>query len=443
MARGTGRAPESNPASGAPSGLLREILGAADRDAQSGAVPIVSVSEREEPSDLAQIETRRRRSSQISRRGTWHGEWAELDPARLGDGPWSLPFNEPVWTARWLAARPIVLRAIARARLGEFAAEIARAPGLRDELTNAGGLRSFVTARLASAPERFELGARVAPLVDPERDIERLFVSSVPAAGKKRRVQDLWVKSGWLSDFDGDDSLRVRVSFGREGEDDASRDLERQRLTAELAEILFPASALIADDPLIVPFVERATREPALFTQHIAYWNGPEGGALFHHDAFPDDTHTELGPGQLGVCYLQLAGRTAWLALSSEDLALRLRQFAALLEGGELPWVRAQLFPRGADWERAIALIGDDERIFSELAKPGCGSLCGLVNRGPEFTSFLADGGHAAILEPGDAILLPNHGLTLTAMHSVFCVDDESAFGLSLALRSDREIELG
>jgi len=64
------------------------------------------------------------------------------------------------------------------------------------------------------------------------------------------------------------------------------------------------------------------------------------------------------------------------------------------------------------------------------------------VNRGPEFTAWLADAGHAAILAPGDAILLPNHGLTRTAMHSVFCASDETAYGLSFAIRADRALDL-
>jgi hypothetical protein len=64
------------------------------------------------------------------------------------------------------------------------------------------------------------------------------------------------------------------------------------------------------------------------------------------------------------------------------------------------------------------------------------------VNRGPEFTAWLADAGHAALLGPGDAILLPNHGLRRTAMHSVFCAGEEVAYGLSLAIRSDREPEV-
>ena len=76
----------------------------------------------------------------------------------------------------------------------------------------------------------------------------------------------------------------------------------------------------------------------------------------------------------------------------------------------------------------------------NELALAGCGALCGLVNRGPEFTHELARHGHGMLLEAGDAILLPNHGLARTCMHSVFCASDTPAFSLSLAIRSDVEV---
>ena len=58
-----------------------------------------------------------------------------------------------------------------------------------------------------------------------------------------------------------------------------------------------------------------------------------------------------------------------------------------------------------------------------------------LVHRGPEFTTFLADAGHALVLHPGDALVLPNHGLTRTAMHAVFCGAPRPTHGLSLAIR--------
>ena len=51
-------------------------------------------------------------------------------------------------------------------------------------------------------------------------------------------------------------------------------------------------------------------------------------------------------------------------------------------------------------------------------------------------TGLLADAGHACVLEPGDAILLPNHGYARTAMHSVFCASEETTYGISLAVRA-------
>jgi hypothetical protein len=92
-----------------------------------------------------------------------------------------------------------------------------------------------------------------------------------------------------------------------------------------------------------------------------------------------------------------------------------------------------------ADWDRLRALARDRARATAELALPGQGVLGPLVNRGPEFTSFLADAGHASVLAAGDAIVLPNRGLRATCLHSVFCASDEIGYSLSMALRPDRE----
>ena len=86
----------------------------------------------------------------------------------------------------------------------------------------------------------------------------------------------------------------------------------------------------------------------------------------------------------------------------------------------------------------AVECARDPQRLLRELGLPGCGRFAGLVNRGPEFTDFLTNAGHAAILEAGDVILLPNYGLARTAMHSVFCADDEPTYAVSAALRQLR-----
>ncbi len=413
------------------SDLLDGILADPDRDHRSGARPVVSVREQEDPAFLAAVEDRRRASASLSRRCAWHGEWAELFDSNVEGG-----IELATALERWHAAKPIVLRGAATAeQRAEFEEEIAARGELHAALQEPRGLRAFVEARAADLAPEFEASRAPAKLFDAERDLERILVR--PTRG--RRVGDLWVKSAWLSTADGEDSLRVRASFGRERDDDASADLHRHRLVADLAARLFPESALVASNPKIAQLVERLLAGPALFTQHIAYWNAPDGGALFHHDAFAEDEEEPSRPGQLGVAYLQITGRTAWLALSIADLARRVREFVECLLEGELPWVAAQLFPDEAARTRVDTLTADAGALLAELARPGCGILGPLVNRGPEFTAWLADAGHAAILGPGDAILLPNHGLRRTAMHSVFCASEEVAYSLSLAIRSDRE----
>src|SRR6188768_3033859 len=60
------------------SALLDEILDDPERDRGSGARPIVSVREQEDAAFLAAVEARQTARVALSRRGVWHGEWAEV-----------------------------------------------------------------------------------------------------------------------------------------------------------------------------------------------------------------------------------------------------------------------------------------------------------------------------------------------------------------------------
>ncbi len=409
--------------------LLDELLQAPDRDHCPGVRPVVYVSGQEGPGFARALQAAPHERVVLARRGCFHGEYCVLASA----GP------EPTLarlSGRWLAARPIVLPGIAGALLHSEREELALAGRLPFELAEPGGLRRLVEQRLAGAGLGFELLARSQPFEDPERDLERVFVASPPPTPRGRRIQDLWLKSGWLSTYDEERSLRLRVSFGREREDDASEDLLRQRLAARLASAVLPcAAAATAHEPLRSR-IEHLIGERALLTQAIGYWNAPEGGTLFHHDAFHEDGRDS---GQLGVCYVQLTGATFWLALSTQDLAERVREFIDLLAEGELHWVRSRLAPGAREFEVLARLAADERALERELGLPGCGRLAALVNHGPEFSALLADAGHAALLQPGDAIVLPNHGPALTALHSVFSASEETGYALSLAIRSDRE----
>jgi hypothetical protein len=387
-----------------------------DRDVVPDARPVVSFRDDDEPGFLAEIERRALARVALRRRGVDHGLVAELDPHGLLPPRPRRRRREAIRSERWCAARPIALPGVA-----EGAARAARgASGLARRLAHPESLAAWLHERSGSA---LRLDASPAELFDPERDVVRARVLAPGIAP----ADDVWIKVGRLSTFAGDRSLRLRISFGREGKDDASADERRHLLVAELAARVVPGAAELAGEAELRAALERLCARPVLLTQPIAYWNAPEGGARFHHDAFAQG-------GQLGVLFAQLAGRTAWLALSIEDLGARVRELLEALAEGELPWLRDALEPR-APLSELAALAAGRASLLAELALPDCGRFEALVNA-PEATGYLADAGHALILGPGDALLLPNHGLERTAMHSVFCASRETTYGLSLAIRS-------
>lgn len=419
------------PSAEPPAGdLFLEVLGAPDRDHVPGEPPVLSYRDNDEPAYLDAIERRARRRVTLDRRGIFHGHIAEIEGEELVTATGRPP--EATRSERWHTAKPIVLRGLADPGPA-FAGEIAERRRLHDELKESGGLRRFLKRHKPELEPAYQVNPRPARLLDADRDIERVTITwkRDPDDPSSPNVRDLWAKSAWLSTSDEDESLRMRLSFGSEVDDDASRDVRRHRRVTDLAEILLPECALAHANATLVATIDGLCGARTFFTQHIAYWNAPGGGALFHHDAFAEDS---VG-GQRGVCYVQLSGSTAWLALSIEDLARRVIEFGEYLAEGELSWVREQAFRAPDSFERFLKMTERFMRVVRELSRPGCGKLGRIVNRGPEFTSFLADAGHATILGPGDVLLLPNHGYRRTAMHSVFAASDEPAYSLSMAIR--------
>jgi len=404
--------------------LFDQLLFAPDRERVPGAWPVVSVdAELDEPEFLATVEEHERRRLRLVRRGREHGSWAELDLRASGIDPRGRPAQGEERRERWEAARPIVLPGAFEDRArecGSAGLELGRA------LARPGTLAQLLAQRSGDLPG--ELGDPRANDSGDGRVLEKLELprDAGPA---------LWLASARLSDAEGDDSLRLRVSFGAEVEDDASTDEEAHRLVARLAEALVPGALGLDLAPELGPLLGElvggsGAREPYL-TQHIAYWNAPGGGALMHHDAFDAPGNA----GQRGVVYVQLAGATAWLALSTEELAARVEDYAEGLEAGASEWVRKALWPDRRDFERVLARVRDRRALRRELVLPGCGVLGGLVNYGPDFTAFLADAGHAFVLEAGDALLMPSHSLERCVLHSVFCAEAETTYAISAALR--------
>jgi hypothetical protein len=400
-------------------GPHRELLEAPDRDNCPGARPVLAYRSGDDPEYLAGLDTRARQRVRLERRGVWHGEWVELEAHQA---PALSRPREALLEERWHRARPIFLPALLAAD-DTWPDQAQERLDLFESLQRPEGLSEFVAARPSGSGPHWRPTGPL-PLYDPSRDLACLGLAS--AAGRS-----LWVKSGRLSTFDEDRSLRVRFSAGREGHDDASRDLDAHRQVQALARQLLPETDTIESTAALIDPLQAWIGGPVFLTQHIAYWNAPGGGALMHHDAFREP----LEGGQRGAVYVQLAGRTAWLALSIEDLSRRVIEFVGYMQEGELAWVREELFPDRETFQWLQRMVARFGRVRKELGKPGCGRLGPLVGRGPEFTALLADAGHAFVLEPGDGIVLPNQGLECTCMHSVFCASQETTYGVSMAVR--------
>jgi len=403
-----------------PVPLFDQIVFAPDRERVPGARHVVSWDEGDDADYLAAIEAVATRKVELRRRGQEHGAWAELDLSASGVDPRREPLSPEDARERWETDRPILLPGILT-DLAEACADEGVALGER--LREPAGLGAWLAESKAKLPEGLELADQ-----DMQDTDERTLAKRALTRGDG---PDLWLKSARLSTFDGDASLRLRASFGEEVDDDASADEAAHRAVARVAEALLPGALRVGLEPTLGARLRELLGADPLFTQQIAYWNAPQGGALMHHDAFdaPDNG------GQVGVCYAQLAGATAWLALSLGDLADRVTDYCEALEEGEADWVRKALWPDRHDFERSLARIKNRAAFELELSEPGQGRFGALVGRA-EFTSFLTDCGHGVLVGPGDVLLLPSHGLTRCALHSVFCAGDEPTYSISSALRA-------
>lgn len=406
-----------------PPGLFLDVVLDPARERVPGAYPVVALRDEDEPVFRAEVEARARGRYPLRRRGRWHGELWELEPAGLVPPAPRRRRREADELQRWGAARPILWPGCAPAAVDAARRGPRDVRRLHARLLAGGAAALAAWIREQGLGPGWRIADEAAPLADPERDLGRVLLAA-PDGG------EAWVKLGRLSTHPADLSLRARVSFGREGDDDAAADPARLLAVAELGRRLF--AGLHEAVEAVRARIERLAGGPVLATQPIAYWNAPEGGARFHHDAFAEEEGEER---QLAVVFVQLDGESVWLALSIEDLAWRVRELVQWCAEGELGWLVEELEGAG-HWEPVVRLAaGSRADLLAELALPGCGRLGPLVDRGPEFTTLLADAGHALVLHPGDALVLPNHGPSRTAMHAVFCGAPRPTHGLSLAIR--------
>jgi hypothetical protein len=323
---------------------------------------------------------------------------------------------------RWQQARPILLPGLLEQRLSDVRNEIQQTENLVEHV-----LDGIELATLLAGPpygerlgDRFELVSAVVTEND-DQEIEKLLFNAWQ--NDRLTAEDLWLKAAWLSFYDEDASLRFRFSFGMENYEDVAADLPRERLAAQLCDCIFPESRIMTANPelsqLLRKTLDIATPE---FIERIVYFNGPEGGAQFHHD---------VERGHLGVAYAQLTGRTVWLALSTDDLLREISEFTGSPETErEFNTADGKIV-----LETLKSYLHEDEDLKKRLHDADNEALEILLNRTPAFFSQLVTRGHAYTVRPGDVLLLPQHGLDCCAWHTVFCAGDELGEALSFAIR--------
>lgn len=298
-------------------------------------------------------------------------------------------------STRWRDGEAVFLPGILGDGPRRHADQIAASIAMFDRFRRGARFLDEVERRLVADNDLRYAGSTV-DKSDP-REIERVFIDAEPDG--QVVATDLWAKLTWLANDESDVSLRIRFSHGKEQLEEWMRGTD---LAAGWVDILayrmFPeCMAVLRCRPLLRLLAELLQR-PHRLSERIVYNNAPDGGAVFHHDA---------EPGQLGVVFSQLEGRTAWLALAKRRLAQLLVQ-----RGGAKTPVQAMNRLDG----------GDDRALWT------------MLNRDAAFTGHLAAHGALFVLQAGDAILLPSHGIDDVTWHSVIALGEHASLAHSYGI---------
>jgi hypothetical protein len=285
---------------------------------------------------------------------------------------------------RWRSALPVFLPGVLGDGPARYATAIDASLRMFDRLRRGRGFVDELAARLADDPDLQYAGSTIDR--SDRREIERAFVDVLPPGAAEPTANDLWAQLSWIATDRSDRSLRIRFSAGREQSEWLATGDQVAGWSDQFAARAFPECAAILGCRPLRAMLDALLARPYRLSERILYNNAPGGGAVFHHDA---------EPGQLGVCFSQLSGATAWLAIPK-------RRLASLL-------VRAQV-QRTAALAMAALDQNDDERLWRRL------------NRDAPFTAQLAADGALFVLHAGDSILLPSHGIDDVAWHSVLAL---------------------
>jgi len=327
-------------------------------------------------------------------------------------------------TDRWIKSQPIFLSKFLTSSLPSYTANIEYSKKLYAEIIAGQAIDCLLDEPeyLTRLGEKFEL---LSSRFDESDRQELVSIDFDLMENGELAMEDIWMRISWLSFIETDKSLRFRFSFGMEGFDDVSLDIERQLAAAELCDRIFPESRLISHNESLKELLKKTLSVSDLyFLERIVYYNAKNGGAQFHHDA---------EKGHLGVVYAQLTGETLWLALSKQELMDEIQLF--LSEKDHLEDLRS-VVKKGVGYERLIKLTQDRVLLEQLLDDPSNDEIGELLNELPAFFEQLVNNQYAYVLRPGDLILLPQQSQQNCAWHSVFCLGEHAGQALSFAIKS-------
>jgi len=198
----------------------------------------------------------------------------------------------------------------------------------------------------------------------------------------------------------------------------------RQQYSAQLAEAVFPESAIITENADLLEKLRKLLNSQQVnFVERIVYFNAPQGGAYLHHDR---------ERGHAGVVYAQLSGSTFWLALPRKALVEEVMTFISRCQQSTWP-ESIDLNMQG----ELSQLSNDEVSITRELESFANTILIHLINETEAFVQQLIANGHSRQLESGDMLLLPQETDDSCCWHSVFTVGENAGQALSFAIRGD------
>jgi len=337
----------------------------------------------------------------------------------------TLPATETI-VAHWQADAAILLPGILD--LQAWQADIEQSHHLMEATLDS----AEVSPWLEQSPYRERLSAHF-PLVassfeeHDEQGIEKVyFDAEVQRAGVTTCVaEELWCKASWLSFIEADASLRYRFSFGMECLEDVAADPARQQWAGRLCDAIFPESAALTKNDIIMQALKPILGGMPAFVERIVYFNAPNGGAQMHHD---------VERGHDGVVYGQISGSTFWLALGKQALIDELIQFVGQPQHDQ---ELERLLPDPAARCRLREFMADRRALSAYMDEFDHELVEAIMDRSASFTGQLVDHGYGFLLNPGDVLLMPQRDLERCVWHSVITLGEEPGEALSFAVRND------